>query len=73
MASLPSMQRFSFLMGSVLAPMALLPAAIGADFLPATMTSKVEHDVFSDAAIAERVDLALAALAPSATHSTACP
>lgn len=73
MAALPSMQRFSFLMGSVLAPMALLPAAIDANFLPATMTSKVEHDVFSDAAIAERVDLALAALAPFATHSTACP
>jgi AcrR family transcriptional regulator len=63
LAQLPPMQRFGFLMGSVLAPMVLLPAAIQLQFLPAHMASTVDPDVFSDAAIADRVNRALAALA----------
>jgi AcrR family transcriptional regulator len=63
LAQLPPMQRFGFLMGSVLAPMVLLPAAMHQKFLPANMASTADVDVFSDAAISDRVDRALAALA----------
>ena len=64
------MQRFGFLMGSVLAPMVLLPAAIQLQFLPADMASTADPDVFSDAAIADRVNRALAALALPAFKPT---
>jgi hypothetical protein len=59
-----------FLMGSVLASMVLLPAAIHLQFLPATLATHVDTDVFSDAAIADRVNCALAALALPACEST---
>ncbi len=63
LAVLPALQGFGFMMGSVLAPMVLLPGALRLGMLPAALTSSVHHDVLSDAAIAQRVDRALAALA----------
>jgi hypothetical protein len=43
--------------------MVLLPAAMRLQFLPADMASTADLDVFSDAAIADRVNRALAELA----------
>jgi AcrR family transcriptional regulator len=62
-APMPALQRFGFLMGSILAPMVLVPAAIQLQFIPAQIAATAPQDVLSDAAIAERVDRALAALA----------
>lgn len=70
LAQSPPMQRFGFLMGSVLAPMVLLPAAIQLQFLPVDMASTADTDVFSDAAIADRVNRGLAALAMPAFKPT---
>ena len=61
------MRRFGFLMGSVLAPMVLLPSAMHLQFLPAHMASTADTDIFSDTAIADRVNCALTALALPAT------
>lgn len=63
LAQLPPLQRFGFLMGSVLAPMVIVPAAMQLQILPASLASTAETDVFADAAIADRVNRALAALA----------
>ncbi|WP_374361014.1 TetR/AcrR family transcriptional regulator [Pseudoduganella danionis] len=61
------MQRFGFLMGAVLTPMILLPAAMQFQLLPTQLAASVDADVFSDAAIADRVNRALSALALPAT------
>jgi AcrR family transcriptional regulator len=66
----PPMQRFGFLMGSVIAPLVLLPAAIQLQFLSADIASTADPDIFSDAAIADRVNRALAALALPAFKPT---
>jgi len=71
LAPLPPMQRLGFLMGSVLTPMVLLPAAMQFQLLPAQLAASVETDVFSDAAIADRVHRALSALALPATPPAA--
>ena len=63
LGALPPMQRFAFMMGSVLAPMVLVPGALRMGVLPAEMAQQFQIDVLSDAAIAERVDRALATLA----------
>jgi len=63
LAQMPPMQRFGFLMGSVLTPMVLMPAAMRLQLLPTNIAATAESDVFSDAAIAERVSRALAAMA----------
>ncbi len=63
LATQPPLQRLGFLMGSVLAPMVLLPGALRMGVLPPMLAAGVQDDVLSDAAIALRVDRALAALA----------
>jgi AcrR family transcriptional regulator len=73
LAPLPPLQRFAFLMGSVLAPMLLVPAMLRIDVLPAVLVDQAQFDILSDVAIASRVDRALAALqtlAPFAKESS---
>jgi hypothetical protein len=65
-ASMAPMQRFGFLMGAVMVPMLLVPTALHLGFMPDAFAANAADDVLDDAAIAERVDLALAAL--SAPH-----
>lgn len=63
LTALPPLQGFGFMMGSVLAPMVMLPGALRMGLLPSALTPQVNSDVLSDSAIAQRVDRALAALA----------
>jgi AcrR family transcriptional regulator len=60
---LPAPQAVAFLMGGVGAPILLGAAALNSGFAPAIFGAQLEKDVFSDAAIAERVDMALAGMA----------
>jgi AcrR family transcriptional regulator len=69
LAVLPPLQGFGFMMGAVLAPMVLMPSALRMGLLPAALSKIVESDVTSDAAIAQRVDRALAALTQESTHA----
>jgi AcrR family transcriptional regulator len=62
-APMPPMQRFGFLMGAVLAPMVLVPAAMRLQFMPPDFSARAAQDVLSDDGIADRLDRALAALA----------
>jgi AcrR family transcriptional regulator len=66
---MPPMQRLTFLMGSVVAPMVIAPRAMQWGVLPAPLEAAIRHDVLSDAGIAQRVDHALWAL----THGPAQP
>ena len=63
LSALPAMQRFGFMMGSVLAPMVIVPGALRLGVVPSALAQQVPADVLSDAAIADRVNRALAALA----------
>lgn len=56
------MQRLSFLMGAVVAPMLIAPRAIQLGIAPPQLSEQVHTDVLSDHGIAERVDRALAVL-----------
>ncbi len=62
-APMAPMQRFTFLMGAVVAPMLLAPSAVRMGMAPPQFSTQVYSDVLSDKGIAERVDRALAALA----------
>lgn len=64
---LPPMQRLTFLMGAVVAPMVIAPRAMQWGVLPAPLETAIHADVLSDAGIAQRVDHALWAL----THGPA--
>ena len=66
---MPPMQRLTFLMGAVVAPMVIAPRAMQWGVLPAPLEAAIRHDVLSDAGIAQRVDHALWAL----THGPAQP
>lgn len=59
---LPTLQRFLFVMGSVAAPLLAASGAVSLKLAPAWLGSQVEEEVFSDAAILQRIDLALLAL-----------
>jgi AcrR family transcriptional regulator len=59
--SLPPMQRFSFVMGSVLMPIVFMAGLFDAT---GALMPGFEQQVLSDAAIDARVDLAIAALQP---------
>jgi len=58
----PPLQRFVFLMGSVLSPMLVAPAIASLGVAPAIVGAAVQSQVLSDEAIRERVQLALSAL-----------
>ncbi|MGI9135321.1 MAG: TetR/AcrR family transcriptional regulator [Rhodoferax sp.] len=62
-APMPALRRFSFVLGAVAAPMLVAPRAMQLGVLPDRLLAQATQDVLSDAAIAERVDRALAALA----------
>jgi AcrR family transcriptional regulator len=69
----PPLQRFTFLMGAVLAPMLVVPAVAALGVAPALVGGDaVRQQVTGDDAIHERVRLALAALAaePAAPRRT---
>lgn len=59
---LPPMQRLTFLMGAVVAPMLIAPRAIQFGIVPAPLAADIHRDVLGDAGIAQRVDQALWAL-----------
>lgn len=59
---LPPLQRFAFTMGAVLLPMVFIAGLAEAAALPALPASHVHDQVLSDEALAQRIDLALAAL-----------
>lgn len=56
-------QAVAFLMGGVGAPILLGTAVLNSGFAPPIVGTHLENFVFSDAAIAERVDMALAGMA----------
>jgi AcrR family transcriptional regulator len=60
-------QAFAFLAGAVMAPIFIGTAALSAKLLPQTLAKGHVNAVFSDAAIVERIDMAIAGLSlPSA-------
>ena len=56
------MQAFTFLMGSIAAPMVIAPRVMQLGFAPEFFHEQMQHSVLSDEAIVERVDRALFAL-----------
>jgi AcrR family transcriptional regulator len=60
---LPLPQAMSFLTGSVAAPIVAGTAAINSGLAPPFVSTQLEQSVFTDAAIAERIDMALAGMA----------
>ncbi|HEX5686059.1 MAG TPA: TetR family transcriptional regulator [Ideonella sp.] len=58
----PPLQRFVFLMGAVLSPMLAAPAMASLGVAPAIVGNAVQAQVLSDAAIKQRVQMALIAL-----------
>jgi AcrR family transcriptional regulator len=63
--SLPPLQRFTFLMGSVVAPLVIVSGVIAMGITPGVPVPAMEAQALSDGAIEVRVDLALAALRPT--------
>jgi len=61
-APMPPMQRLTFLMGAVVAPMMIAPRAMQFGIAPPDILAHLQTDVLSDRGIAERVDRALHAL-----------
>ncbi len=68
-APMPTMQRVSFLMGAVVAPMVIAPRAMQLGIVPAFLAAGIQNDVLSDAGIAQRVDYALWALTHKPTYN----
>jgi len=68
--ALPPLQRLSFVMGSVMAPLMILSNLATMGVAPGLLPRELEPQVTSDAAIAARVDLALRALRPDATPAS---
>jgi hypothetical protein len=66
LADIAPMQAFSFLMGSIAAPMLIAPRVMQLGFAPDFFQEQMKETVLSDAGIAERVDRALFALKQSA-------
>jgi AcrR family transcriptional regulator len=62
----PSLTRFSFLMGAVVAPLILAGGMQRIHAVPASMAGAVATEVMSDAALAQRIEWALLALCSGA-------
>jgi AcrR family transcriptional regulator len=60
---LPMPQALAFLMGALAAPILVGAAAINSGAMPPMLQDQLEQFVFTDTAIAERIDMALAGLA----------
>ena len=73
LAPMPPLLRATFLMGSVVAPLLIVPRVIAWGVAPAALAAQAGAQVLSDAAIAARVDLALGALRrpPAGEHHDA--
>lgn len=69
-AEIAPMQAFTFLMGSIAAPMLIAPRVIQLEFVPIGLQTQMQEAVLSDTGIVERVDRALFALKHSAPSST---
>lgn len=62
LAPVPRLQRFVFTMGAVALPLVVVPHIARLEIAPAIVGRQLKKQVTSDAAIAQRVELALAAL-----------
>jgi AcrR family transcriptional regulator len=62
LAPIPALQRFVFVMGAVAMPIVVVPRIGQLGVAPALLGRQLKAQVTSDAAIAQRVDLALGAL-----------
>lgn len=60
-------QRFAFLMGSVVAPILVVPAVAAVQALPAALAATAVDQVLTDEALHQRIVLALQALRPAPT------
>ncbi|MEP7155827.1 MAG: TetR/AcrR family transcriptional regulator [Betaproteobacteria bacterium] len=60
---LPIQQALAFLMGGIAAPIIVGTAATSSGFMPPFVREQLEQLVFTDAAIAERIDMALIGMA----------
>lgn len=69
-AALPPVQRLSFVMGSVVAPLVIVSGLLALGITPGPPPREIEAQVLADRAIARRVDLALAALRPDTPGGT---
>ena len=63
---LPPLQRLTFVMGAVVAPLVIVSSVIAMGISPGMPVPEMEAQALSDSAIDRRVDLALAALRPAA-------
>jgi hypothetical protein len=70
-ARLPAVQRLSFVMGSVVAPLVIVSGLLAMGITPGLPVRDMDDQVLSDAAIAQRVDLALIALKPRTRRAPA--
>lgn len=61
---LPPLQRLTFVMGAVVAPLVIVSGLIAMGITPGLPVPDMEAQALSDSAIRKRVDLALAALRP---------
>lgn len=61
---IPLAQAIAFLLGSVAAPLLIGTAAMNSGLAPDAVAKQIEDAVFTNAAIAERIDMALAGMAP---------
>lgn len=64
---MPPLQRFTFVLGAVVAPSMVVGALTEAAIAPPEVALLAPLQVLDDAAVIERIDLALAALMPPAT------
>jgi len=62
--TLPPLQRLTFVMGSVVAPLVIVSGVIAMGITPGLPVPEMEAQALSDGAIDKRVELALAALRP---------
>jgi hypothetical protein len=69
-AKLPPIQRLSFVMGSVVAPLVIVSGLLALGITPGVPAGAIDAQALSDAAIAKRIELALTALRPSAAPRT---
>ncbi|MFO1336984.1 MAG: TetR/AcrR family transcriptional regulator [Burkholderiaceae bacterium] len=59
-------QRFAFLMGSIVAPLLVVPAVAAVQALPPALAATAIDQVLSDDALHQRISMALRALGPTA-------
>jgi AcrR family transcriptional regulator len=64
LVKLPPLQRFTFVMGAVVAPLVIVPCVIAMGITPGMPVSDMQAQALRDRAIDQRIELALAALQP---------